>query len=346
MITTTCRAFNRAAVSTTWRSSGRPASLCNTFGVALFIRVPFPAAMTTTSTAAISAPRSLINTTSRIISALFLSAWLSACGFVQLSYNNAPDLIYWWLNGYVDLDDAQRPGVLADVAQLQRWHRAEELPRYAALLNEVAQAAPADLTADAVCRVQQDAQVRFGALLEWAQAPIGGLAQQLSPAQLNSLERKFANQNAAYRKKWIEGTSAQRFETRLERAVEQAERFYGRLGEPQRAVLRDNLNRSNYDPVQSLIETQRRQRATLAALRTISQTAYTPVQLRAEVRGWLEQMQISPDPAQRARQEAFRAQSCVQIAALHNSTTTRQRAHAAGVLRGYARDFQELSRAD
>ena len=264
---------------------------------------------------------------------------------MQLSYNNAPDLIYWWLDGYVDLDDAQRLRILADVEQLQRWHRAEELPRYAALLNEVAQAAPAELTADTVCRVQQDVQARFSALLERAQAPVGALALQLSPAQLRNLERKFAKQNAAFRKKWIDGSPAQRFEARLERAVEQAERLYGRLDEPQRAVLRDNLNRSNHDPVQSLIETQRRQRATLAALRRISQTAYPPTQLRAEAAAWLEQMQLSPDPAQRARQQAFRAQSCGQIAALHNSTSPRQRAHAAGVLRDYARDFRELSQA-
>ncbi len=59
------------------------------------MRVPLPAAMITTSTAAIVAPRFFIARTARIIGALFLSTLLSACGFVQLSYNNAPDLIYW-----------------------------------------------------------------------------------------------------------------------------------------------------------------------------------------------------------------------------------------------------------
>ena len=276
---------------------------------------------------------------------LFLRCVAIACGFVQLSYNNAPDLVYWWLDGYVGFDDAQKPRVLATVAQLQRWHRAEELPRYTALLQQLAQAAPADLTADAVCRAQQDVQARFTALLEQAQAPIGALALDLSAAQIKNLERKFAKQNAAYRKKWIDGPLARRFDERMERAVEQAERLYGRLDEPQRIVLRDNLRVSSYDPVSSLVDTQRRQRATLAALRTLSQTTPPPEQLRATVREWLEQMQTSPDTAQRARQETFRVQSCAQIAALHNSTTPQQRAHAVSVLRDYARDFQELSQA-
>ncbi len=280
----------------------------------------------------------------RIIGALLLCALVSACGFVQASYNNAPDLVYWWLDDYIGFDDAQKPRVLADVAQLQRWHRAEELPRYTALLERVAQVAPDDWLPDSVCRVQRDVQERFSALLAQAQAPIGALAADLSPAQLRNVERKFAKQNAAYRKKWIDTPPVRAFEARLERAVEQAERFYGRLGEPQRTVLRDNLKHSSYDPAHSLVETQRRQRATLKALRTAAQTAQSPEALRAVTRDWLEQMQISPDAAQRARQDAFRAQSCMQIAALHNSTTAAQRAHAAGVLRDYARDFSELGR--
>lgn len=304
--------------------------------------------MTTTSIAAvraIRAPRSVFATTRRIIGALLLGTLLSACGFLQLSYNNAPDLVYWWLDDFVGFDDAQKPRVLAAVAQLQRWHRAQELPRYSTLLDDVADAAAAELTPDAVCRVQQDMLARFTALLAEAQAPIGVLAVDLSASQLRNLERKYAKQNAAYRKKYIDGPPSKRMEERIERAVEQAERFYGKLAEPQLAVLRESLNASVFDPAQSLIETQRRQRATLVALHTIAQTGASPEKVHATVHGWLEQMQTSPDAAQRARQDAFRAQSCVQIAALHNSTTPQQRAHAAGVLRGYARDFQALSQA-
>ena len=301
--------------------------------------------MTTTSTAAIATPRSFIAVKARIIAALLLSCLLGACGFLQLSYNNAPDLIYYWLDGYIGFDDAQKPRVLADVAQLQRWHRAEELPRYAALLEQLARDAPDDLSVDTVCAVQRDVQTRFEVLLAHAQAPIGALALEVTPAQLRHIEGKFAKQNAAFRKKWIDAQPAEQIKTRMERAIEQAERLYGRLNEPQLVVLRANLDRSAFDPQASLAEMQRRQRATVAALRKISGQAVTPSEQQTIVQGWLEQMQRSIDPAQRARQDAMRQQSCSDIAALHNSTDTQQRAHAAARLGDYARDFRELGDA-
>lgn len=47
---TTCRAPMCAAVPVTCDNSARPAKRCNTLGSLLFMRVPLPAAMITTST--------------------------------------------------------------------------------------------------------------------------------------------------------------------------------------------------------------------------------------------------------------------------------------------------------
>ncbi len=262
---------------------------------------------------------------------------------MKLSYNNAPDLVYFWLDGYVGFDETQKPAVLADVAQLQRWHRSEELPRYAQLLERLAQAAPEDLSADAVCSVQREVQTRFDVLLTQAEPAVDAIANNFSAAQYRHLETKFDKQNAKFRSEWIDAKPADRFERRLKRAVEQAERLYGRLDEPQLAVLRENLKRSRFDPVQSLTESKRRQRATLVALRTISDAALAPERRRVAVQSWLDQLQRSPDPAARERQAAFAIQSCTHIANLHNSTSSVQRAQAAQRLRGYAQDFHELS---
>ena len=50
------RAPSAAALSSTCASKGRPASRCSTFGIRLFMRVPLPAAMMTTSIALIDVP--------------------------------------------------------------------------------------------------------------------------------------------------------------------------------------------------------------------------------------------------------------------------------------------------
>ena len=47
---------------------------------------------------------------------------LAGCSAVRLAYNQAPDLMYWWLNGYVDFDAeagrarTRRPGRLVCLA--------------------------------------------------------------------------------------------------------------------------------------------------------------------------------------------------------------------------------------
>ena len=281
----------------------------------------------------------------RIIGALLLAAALPACGFLQLTYNNAPELISRWLDGYVGFTDAQAPRVRADIERLQHWHRAQALPRYAGLLDRLAQDAGDDLNADTACRVQDEVQTRFSELLVEAEPAIATIALELTAAQWRHLEKKYAKQNAKFREKWIDVTPAGQFDARLERAVANAERVYGRLEAPQHALLREQLAASPFDAARTLAEMRRRQRDTLATLqRVASDTAWTAAQLRETVHGWLERMQRSPDAAQRAHQQTVRQRICVNIAGLHNSTTPAQRAHAAERLGGWARDLRELSR--
>ena len=39
-------------------------------------------------------------------------AGLSGCSALRLGYNTAPELAYWWIDGYADFDDAQAPQVV------------------------------------------------------------------------------------------------------------------------------------------------------------------------------------------------------------------------------------------
>src|SRR6185295_17419252 len=87
----------------------------------------------------------------RIIGVLALGAALAACSAVKLAYNNLPEVGYWWLDGYVDFDDAQTPRVREELRQLLAWHRRDELPKIADLLQQAQALAPADLTPAQAC---------------------------------------------------------------------------------------------------------------------------------------------------------------------------------------------------
>ena len=65
------------------------------------MRVPLPAAMITMS----SAMQHPCSKTAIIGVLLLFTTLLSGCGALRLAYGQAPDLVYWWLDGHADFTD-------------------------------------------------------------------------------------------------------------------------------------------------------------------------------------------------------------------------------------------------
>jgi Family of unknown function (DUF6279) len=78
------------------------------------------------------------------------------CSALRIGYGTAPDLVYWWVDRYVDFNDTQTPRVREAVAQWFAWHRRTQLPDYAALLTRAQAEVLADTTAARVCAWQTE----------------------------------------------------------------------------------------------------------------------------------------------------------------------------------------------
>ncbi|HEX2548140.1 MAG TPA: DUF6279 family lipoprotein [Ramlibacter sp.] len=279
-----------------------------------------------------------------IILVLACSLALSACSAVKLGYNTLPDLAYWWLDGYADFSDTQRAPVRGEIARLHAWHRQQELTRIAELLARMEQLAPGEVTPQQACTVVRDAQERMNAVADRAEPSVVALAPTLTARQLRQMERKFRSSNDTFRKDMIDPPPEQQQEKRLEKMLERLEMIYGRLDEPQRAVLRQGLAQSSYDPVRILGERQRRQQDLLQTLRAIIARPDTPLpEVRTQLRGWLDRALQAPDPAYRAWQQGLVDEGCRVFAAVHRSTTAAQRDQAVRRLRAYQRDLRELA---
>ncbi len=273
---------------------------------------------------------------------------LTACSAVKLAYNNLPDLAYWWVDGFVDLNDGQSTQLRADLARLLDWHRANELPKIAELLQQIQRQAPADTTAQNVCRLFDEARSRFDVVGVQAESAAVALAMALSPAQIKHLEARYEKGNAKWRRDWLTGDRAERMEKRLNAAVERAEEFYGTLDDKQRAVLQVAIARSGFDPERSFAERLSRQQNLLRTLRTINGSNGAPrpsvAQAAVLVRATLARSVQSPDPDYRAYAQQAILDNCQTYAQLHNGTSTQQRARAVARLAGYERDARELAR--
>ncbi|MBX3658313.1 MAG: hypothetical protein KF740_07770 [Ramlibacter sp.] len=281
----------------------------------------------------------------RIIGLLALAAALSACSAIKLGYNNASELAYWWLDGYLDFTDEQSPRVREDLARLHQWHRANELPRYAALLREVEQLMPGDVSAQQVCAIAGEVVQRLTALSQRAEPAVVTTALGLSPEQLQHLARRYERNNTDYRKDWLSLDPQAQQEKRFKVLLERSEMVYGSLGDPQQDVLRQQVAQSAFDARQFDAERQRRQRDALQTLRSLQQPPMPLGDAVLAMRGYLQRSRESPDPVWRQQQERLLQEGCRTFAALHNSTTAAQRDSAVHRLRAYQRDLGELAAA-
>jgi len=283
----------------------------------------------------------------RLLLAASLLAVLAGCSAVRLAYNNMPDLAYWWVDGYADLNEPQSLLLRAELARLHDWHRKTELPRIADLLGQIQQVAPADTNAEQICRLYADTRARFDAVTAQALAQPGtlALATRLTPAQFKHLEARFAKGNQEWRRERGSKDRTVRVAKRVETELDRAEQFYGTLDDPQRKLLQDAVSRSAFDPQRFFAERVRRQQDMLETLRSISGTGSNTdtTQATTTLRAYVERTSRSPDPLYRAYAATALQENCQIYARLHNSTTAEQRNRAVARLAAYERDARELS---
>jgi len=169
---------------------------------------------------------------------------LSGCSTLKLVYTQSDELIYWWMDGYVDFQDEQKPIVRSALTDLQKWHRQQQLPEYIALLQEMRTLAAQDITPAQACAIGDKAKNSFIALLRQVEPASTQLAVQLTPEQLKNIRKRYDKTNTDWREDWLEGSEEKLRRHRFKQARNRLEDIYGRLDTPQRDVLRQWLNNS------------------------------------------------------------------------------------------------------
>ncbi len=284
----------------------------------------------------------------RIISLLVLVplfAVLQACSAAKIAYNQAPELGYWFMDGYFDFDSTQSLRVKADLGQLQAWHRQSQLPAYVETLQKLQQQMRGDLSTAAACSIYDDVRRKLMAVSDRVEPTVVALAPTLQPAQLTHMEGRFAKGNTEFREKFIDGTPAQKRATRLKQAISRAEMLYGTLDEKQIAVLGQRIDQSLFNPALNYAERLRRQQDTLQTLRALTAPQASPVstdRVRVALRSLFDRSLNSPDLAYREYVTRLTQDNCRTVAELHNSTTPAQRAKAIETLTTYEQDLRVL----
>jgi hypothetical protein len=276
-----------------------------------------------------------------LVSLLFFI--LQGCSTIKLGYNKVDTLAYWWLDGYADFSSAQSEKLQPALEQFMRWHREQELPAYAALLQQAQGLAGGNITPAQVCSTWDAVQTRIDVLVSKALPALTEVALDMSPRQLSHLERQWAKKNANWQDDWLKGTPAQREQKRLDAMVDRYESFYGELNPAQTKLLQQQIKQSPWTPEWGWQDRLQKQQQLISVLRTFQTRTHTPEQaqeaLKTVYQNWTS---TSAGPGFEMRQRLMQ-QSCVSVAQLHNTTAPAQRVKAVQRIKAYLSDVKDLA---
>ena len=272
-----------------------------------------------------------------------LTVLVAGCSALRLGYNQGPTLAYWWLDSYLDFDDAQRIKVRDALSQWFAWHRKTELPPLAALLGRAAAEVTADTSAEQACRWYDALQPRLDAAIEQALPLAAEIAMTLRPEQIDAVRKRQARANQEFRDEYLQPKAEARLKADLERALERTEMLYGRFSEPQRDKLQQIISASSFDPERWLADRQRRQRDLLQTLQAMQSPGTGRNEATAALRGYWQRSRKSPDEAYARYAQQLNSYNCAAAAQIHNLTSAAQRLEAQKRLLGWEADLRSLT---
>ena len=274
---------------------------------------------------------------------------LTACGLVRMAYETAPNLTYWWIDGYVDVNGEQTPKLREGIDRWFAWHRRTQLPAYATLLARAQREVVEPIAPAAMCAWAAEAEKQLDTALEAAVPAAAELMLTLTPEQLQHMERRFAKGNDEMRADFMQADPAERKAKALKRTVERFEILYGRLDDAQRERLAGLLATSRFDAERWLAERRLRQRDMLQILTTVSAVgragghrAAALLQAQAAARVLVERTARSPRAEYRSYQQRLVQDNCALSAAMHNAMSPTQRQAARAKLKGWEDDLRSL----
>lgn len=277
---------------------------------------------------------------------------LGSCSVLGSLYENSPQLVFWWLDSYVDFKDEQTTAVKEELRALQKWHRETQLPQALELIQDLLPQVQNDLSPEKTCEIEKKLLQTVPEVIARLTPMIAKIAPTLSAEQLKNLRASFDKKNKEWSKEWLTGSPSERLDHQAEKGLEQAKDLYGRISNAQKWELRNLAQNSGYDPTKNLAIKLYRQDEIFKALEKIRSlkskgtlgTESLVKESEAIVSDWLNNANLIKDPVLFDYNERRLKANCEAVAAFHNKTTPEQRSKARAKLRDYEEVIVKLTK--
>jgi hypothetical protein len=269
---------------------------------------------------------------------------VSACSTIRFTYDHGDTLLYWWLNAYIDIDSDQKAFVKRDIDNLFQWHRSTQLQDYSNILRTAQRQLGGNPTQQDLLNDYKLVRNETRELLLKSVPDLVDLARSVKPEQIDNMEKKFAKNNADYRKKFMSGDFDHRKEVRYDKAMDQFKLWFGSFSREQEAQIRRLSDARPLDNDIWLQERMRRQQRIIETVRKIQaeklgKEAATPL-VTALVRDTVDRFDA---PERKAFFDGYVDTTSKFILAVIQLTNAEQRAHAQKRMQGWIDDFHTLA---
>lgn len=271
-------------------------------------------------------------------------AGLAACSTVKLGYQQGDRLVYLWIDRYFDMQDAQADAARGAIARFFAWHRREQLPRIAALLERAQGELQQPVSAEQIRDYQHAYQALGRAAFERAKPDIADLLLSVTPEQIGHVRQRFDAVNETYRQRYLQRDGDDRSRERFKRVMDNARLVYGRFSSAQEDAIRPAIAPLVAAAPARYAERLQRQQAWLVLLERVR----TEHPDKPTVMQWLTAYanQWEHPPGERGtRHDAYLDASVDVSVTIANLTTPQQKLHARDRLQGWIDDAHDLMRA-
>ena len=252
----------------------------------------------------------------------------SGCG-TKWSYDHADWLIAREVDDLADLDGAQEEWLAKRLDAHHRWHRAEELPAYAAFLEGMADRVGDGLSGEDYGWMRETTAARYRVLVDRLVDDVVALFTTLRPEQLDELAEELAERREDAEEE-LDRPAAKRLDDRQDKVVDFIEGWTGSLSDAQETEVRRLVAALPDTERADAADRHERQERFLILARAKDAPA-----LRAALVRWFVEEPAARERARRARSEA----TWLAVDAL---LTAEQRTHAQEELREMAADLRAL----
>lgn len=176
----------------------------------------------------------LFHALTRVVAPALCAALLAGCNLLSVGYGHVDTYAAWQADEYFDLDPQQKQEFRARFDRLHQWHRTEQLRDYATFLGSASARVQKGLILDDALWITQGVEDRYRALVRRGAGDAAAILMTITPAQLESLQKRWAKDNARYvREHRVNGTVEEQRQARTQRELKRMKEWVGELNDEQ-----------------------------------------------------------------------------------------------------------------